>query len=212
MGFSWEVIIVDDGSSDDTLSLARGYATETSGGCVRVLSLGRNRGKGAAVRAGMLEARGALLLMADADAATRFAEVELLESVLCAGDADVVVGSRVHLRGAHKRGVVRELVSRVFWVVMRVLGGVRDVGDTQCGFKLYTRRAAQVAFEGQHLERWAFDVENLWRVQRAGLRVREVDVRWAEVPGSKLGVLKAAVSMTVELLRMKMAYACGRWT
>lgn len=214
-GFSWEVIVVDDGSRDGTAGVAREVGGRDG---VRVVRLERNCGKGYAVRAGMLVGRGRYLLMADADGATVFEEVEKLEGAVSGGGgADVAVGSRVHLRG--RRGVAggegrewfRELISWVFHWVVVIVGGVRGVGDTQCGFKLYSREAARVAFVGQRVRRWAFDVENLYRVQRAGLRVVEVGVRWTEVAGSKVSVVKATVNMVWDMVRMRYMYGTGRW-
>lgn len=222
--FSYEVIVVDDGSRDRTASIAFEYASRR----VRVHMMAQNAGKGAAVRAGMLSARGRRMLMADADAATAFDDVERLEAALGDG-ADVAVGSRAHLRdggvvedggeGKGKGGRVhtgrdglRSFVSWVFNLVVVYVGGVSGCRDTQCGFKLYSRRAARVAFEGQHLDRWAFDVENLYRVQAAGLKVVEVPVRWSEVPGSKLSVVKATINMMWDMLRMRYHYTVGSWT
>eukprot|EP00177_Eucheuma_denticulatum_P004548 GFKZ01008270.1.p1 GENE.GFKZ01008270.1~~GFKZ01008270.1.p1 ORF type:complete len:293 (+),score=17.82 GFKZ01008270.1:250-1128(+) len=209
--FSWEVIIVDDGSTDGTASVAMEFVRRYSSDRVRVLRMLGNVGKGGAVRRGVMVCRGRYVLMADADAATVFADVERLERVMSGGGVDVVVGSRRHLRGAHRRGVIRGFVSAVFgWVVVWV-GGVRGVGDTQCGFKLYSREAARVAFVGQRLRRWAFDVENLYRVQKAGMRVAEVEVRWTEVAGSKLSVVKATVNMLWDMGRMRWGYWRGVW-
>lgn len=212
--FTWEVVVVDDGSRDDTAGVALGAVRRHGAERVRLLRLLRNAGKGAAVRAGALAARGRFVLMADADAATVFEDVERLERA-AAGGADVAVGSRVHLRGRgaqHGRGCMRGFVSAVFNLVVLHVGGVAGLRDTQCGFKLYSRAAARVAFPGQRLRRWAFDVENLFRVQRAGMRVAEVPVQWTEVPGSKLSVVKATVNMVLDMARMRYRYATGAWT
>lgn len=211
--FSFEVIVVDDGSRDNTVEIAHGYTLRYSAERVRVLRLERNQGKGAAVRKGVLAARGARVLMADADGATVFTEVLRLEEA--ASRADVAIGSRTHLkgRGAEEgRSALRGFVSTVFNLCVIYIAGVVGLRDTQCGFKLYSREAAVVAFAGQHLDRWAFDVENMYRVQKAGMRVVEVPVQWTEVPGSKLSVVKATVNMVIDMLRMRFAYSFGQWT
>lgn len=238
--FTYEVIVVDDGSRDRTAEVALQYVAKYSTERVRLLRMVRNAGKGGAVRRGMLSARGRRLLMADADAATSFDDLEALERAF-EGDVDVAVGSRAHLRDAKKgraggsacaggscavagdfekkdgkagkgRDALRSFVSMVFNLVVVYIGGVVGCRDTQCGFKLYSRKAARVAFEGQHLDRWAFDVENLYRVQTAKMKVVEVPVRWSEVPGSKLSVIKATINMAWDMLRMRFRYETGSWT
>jgi dolichyl-phosphate beta-glucosyltransferase len=206
--------VVDDGSADRTVEVAHGYTVRHGAERVRVLRLGVNQGKGAAVRRGVLAARGTRVLMADADGATVFAELERMEAEV-GGGADVAIGSRTHLKGrgaAEGRSALRGFVSTVFNLCVLYVAGVVGLRDTQCGFKLYSREAAVVAFAGQRLDRWAFDVENLYRVQRAGMRVVEVPVRWTEVPGSKLSVVKATVNMVIDMVRMRVAYSLGRWT
>lgn len=211
-GFSFEVIVVDDGSRDKTAEVAYGYTVEHTAERVRVLRLSRNSGKGAAVRRGMLAARGARLLMCDADGATVFGEFDKLEAA--AASADVAIGSRHHLKGKGAeagRSALRGFVSTVFNLFVIYVAGVVGLYDTQCGFKLYSREAAVVAFSGQQLDRWAFDVENLYRVQKVGMRVVEVPVQWTEVPGSKLSVVKATINMIVDMLRMRFGYTLGKW-
>lgn len=212
--FTFEVIVVDDGSKDDTADVAQRYVQRHGARVMRVLKLSPNQGKGGAVREGVLCARGRFVLMADADAATLFADVEKLEAVMSRADVDVVIGSRVHLKGRgakEGRGWLRGFVSTVFNLVVVYVGGVTGLRDTQCGFKLYSRQAARVAFGGQMLRRWAFDVENLYRVQRAGMNIVEVPVQWTEVPGSKLSVVKATVNMMMDMLRMRYKYVTGAW-
>lgn len=212
-GFSWEVIVADDGSRDGTSEVAMRYVKSHGAARVRVLSLFRNAGKGAAVRRAALCARGRYVLMADADAATGFGEVEKLERAVAETRAEVAVGSRAHMRktNAGGRAFLRNLASIVFNLFVVYIGGVRGVKDTQCGFKLFSRRAARVAFDGQRLDRWAFDVENLFRCQRAALRIVEVPVAWTEVPGSKLSVLRATVNMAKDMVRMRVHYSVGHW-
>lgn len=204
---AYEVIVVDDGSKDGTIYVVEDYMRNHSEIPLRLLRMQRNGGKGAAVRTGMLAASGRKCLMVDADAATVFEEVDKLNASM----NDVAVGSRVHLRTT-KRDMLRSLVSYVFHLLVVLIGGVKGVEDTQCGFKLYSRRAARAAFIGQKLSRWAFDVENLYRVQMAGMKVEEVPVRWTEVPGSKLSVVKATLNMAWDMCRMRYHYVSGSWS
>lgn len=213
--FAFEIIIVDDGSKDNTVGVVMNYVQQYGTECVRLLRMRQNAGKGGAVRQGMLSARGRYVLMADADAATVFADVEKLERVISHEDVDVAIGSRIHLKGRGQkegRGLLRGFISTVFNLVVVHVGGVTGLQDTQCGFKLYSREAARIAFTGQMLRRWAFDVENLYRVQKAGLRVVEVPVQWTEVPGSKLSVVKATLNMLCDMVHMRIRYETGSWT
>jgi dolichyl-phosphate beta-glucosyltransferase len=200
-GELWEVIVVDDGSTDGTGAVVRELAENQPS--VRLLPFGRNRGKGAAVRAGMLAARGDLRLFADADGATPIAELKRLEAAL-GPDVDVVIGSRalpgpaVALRTRRHRMVA----GRVFnWLAARL--GVRAVADTQCGFKLFTAAAAEGLFGALETSGFGFEVELLLRAQKAGYHVVEVAVNWADQEGTKVGVLTAGPGMLVEIARAR---------
>ncbi len=207
---SWELIVVDDGSRDRTAALVREYA-ERRAVPLRVMQAGRNRGKGGSVRCGMMAGRGRLLLMADADGATRFADVARLEAALLP-PRGLAVGSRAHVvsEAVAKRTPFRNALMWGFhWVVRWV--GVAGVRDTQCGFKLFSREAAMLIFPVLHVERWAFDVEMLWIAQGLELPVAEVPVNWQEIDGSKLDPLTASLEMMSDMVRIKMAYLLGVW-
>jgi dolichyl-phosphate beta-glucosyltransferase len=206
-GERYEVVVVDDGSTDGTVAAVRAAAARHP--AVRVLPLGRNRGKGAAVRAGMLAAGGALRLFTDADGATPIGELKRLEPALAAG-ADIVIGSRVLVDPAVavRARPYRVVAGRVFnWLVARL--GLRGVADSQCGFKLFTAAAAERLFRALRTEGFAFDVELLLRAQAAGCRVVEVAVNWADQEGSKVGVLTSGPGMLVQILRARWRVARG---
>ncbi|KAH9251706.1 hypothetical protein BASA81_010376 [Batrachochytrium salamandrivorans] len=213
--FAWEIIVVDDGSPDGTFKLALEYTDRFSSDRVRVLKLERNGGKGGAVRKGMLRSRGKMVLMADADGATKFSEVEKLERALgkLKGGDGFAAGSRAHLVQANARASgLRGFVSRAFqtlFVTMLVPGGIRD---TQCGFKLFTKGAVQKIFPLQRMNGWAFDCELLFLARkRFDLPVLEVAVDWTDVDGSTLSVADASLEMARDICVMSFMFAVGLW-
>ncbi|KAJ8902298.1 hypothetical protein NDN08_006705 [Rhodosorus marinus] len=209
---SSEIVVVDDGSADTTADVVMSYVNKYPKSDIRLLRLQQNQGKGGAVRMGMLRARGELLLMVDADAATRFSDVELLMRDLRKKETlAVVVGSRRKSEIETGRSFARRFFSYGFNFYTKIIGGVYGLEDTQCGFKLYTREAARAAFPILRLRRWAFDVESLYLAQSAGARLSSVNVQWQEVPGSKLDVLKATKNMARDIIVMRFSYMTGRW-
>jgi dolichyl-phosphate beta-glucosyltransferase len=197
-----EVLVVDDGSRDDTSLIAE----QVGRGRVRVLKQLRNLGKGAAVRRGMLEARGAHVLFMDADMSTPIEELEKLLAIADQG-YDVVIGSRglpdSDIR--QRQPSLRELMGRGFNVIVRAVlfGGIRD---TQCGFKLFGRRAAQDIFSRLTLDGFAFDVEALMLAQRLGYTLREVPVVWYHAPNSKVSPLTDSTRMFADVLRLRLRH------
>jgi dolichyl-phosphate beta-glucosyltransferase len=203
-GTRGEVLVVDDGSRDGTAAVAaaRGLTDRR----VKLLRLAHNRGKGAAVRAGVLAARGQRVLFMDADLATPIEEVAALGAALDEG-YDVAVGSRAlpASRIETPQSPFRRLVGRAFNALVRALV-VDGIRDTQCGFKLFTRRAAQALFRESRVDRFAFDVEILL-LCRGRFRVREVPVAWRHVPGSTVSPLRDAAPMALDLLGLRLGVA-----
>lgn len=180
---SFEIIVVDDGSTDDTVALVTALAGELPG--LRVLGSPANRGKGHAVRLGMLAATGRVRLFADADGSTPIDELDALLQALAAG-ADIAIGSRYL---AASRVTRPQPLGRIIWsrlvnqVVQRVL--LPGVADTHCGFKAFTAAAAARTFAACTVDGWSFDLEVLARARAYGLRIREVPVRWENDARSK---------------------------
>lgn len=220
--FTFEIIIVDDGSKDATTETALIYTEKFGSEKVRVLTASRNRGKGGAVRLGMFSARGAKLLFADADGATTFRDIERLEMKLeekknfeGAGDelAEMIVcGSRSHLQEAAtaERSFFRNILMFGFHFLVWFFC-VRGIKDTQCGFKLLTRKAAYRTFCNLHVERWAFDVELLYIAQRLKIPIAEVAVNWQEMEGSKLVPFWSWLEMGRDLTLISLRHMTGAW-
>ena len=202
----YEVLVADDGSTDGTVEavVAIVYAHPT----VRLLRHERNQGKGAAVRRGMLAARGQFRLFTDADGATPIMELKRLEAALMAG-AQIAIGSR-GLPDPSVSVVARPhrvLAGRAFsWIVKRL--GVSGVVDSQCGFKAFTAPAAADLFARLRTAGFGFDVELLLLAQAAGYRVTEVPVNWTDQPGSKVRVLGNGPGMLREITaaRLRMGW------
>jgi glycosyltransferase involved in cell wall biosynthesis len=193
------VIVVDDGSQDATSALVEARAaTEPR---LLLVRLPLNRGKGAAVREGVLRARGERVLFMDADLATPIEEIDALEAALARG-AHIAVGSRAQpgARIQVRQHILRETLGKGFNVLVRALFG-GPVRDTQCGFKLFTAEAARTLFAGATIDRFAFDVEILL-LARGRYRVDEVPVRWRHVEESRVSPFVDAPAMARDLVRL----------
>ncbi len=199
--FVSEVVVVVDGGRDGTRALVR--AAMTGWPALRVLEHDTNRGKGYAVRWGMLEARGRYLLFSDADLSTPIAEVGRLIAVLEAG-GDIAIGSRA-IAGSDvqvRQAWWRQLMGRVFNHIVRLVA-VPGIRDTQCGFKCFRRDAARRMFALQRMTRFSFDVELLWIARRLGYRVVEVPVIWVNDPSSRVDPVTDSFRMLVDLARLR---------
>ncbi|KAL7847465.1 hypothetical protein AOLI_G00221830 [Acnodon oligacanthus] len=215
--FTYEVIIVDDGSKDGTTEVGLGYTRKYGADKVRVLTLKKNRGKGGAVRMGTLSSRGRLILMADADGATKFGDIEKVEAGLenlspKPENMAISCGSRAHLE---KESVAQRSLFRTFLMYgfhfLVWFFCVKGIKDTQCGFKLFTREAALRTFSSLHVERWAFDVELLYVAQCLKIPIAEVAVNWTEIEGSKLVPFWSWLQMGRDLVFIRLRYITGAW-
>jgi glycosyltransferase involved in cell wall biosynthesis len=196
-----EILVVNDGSSDDTAQVIREYGKVHPE--ILLLENPGNRGKGFSVRNGMLHARGNICLFTDADLSSPIEEAQKLLAAINAG-ADVAIGSRwlkAELQ-TERQPLYRQAFGRIFNMVLRIVLGMRFV-DTQCGFKAFRRDAVQRIFPLQKIERWGFDPEILYLARRAGLKVAEVPVVWAHSEGTRLSPVKDGIRMFGEVLRIR---------
>lgn len=183
---SWEVVVADDGSTDGTVRLVEERAAAEPR--IRLVRLGENRGKGAAVRAGMLAAKGRWRLFRDADRSTAMAEFDKFRPLLEKG-SQVVIASR-HVPGSslpEPQPLARRLFGRGFILLSRLMI-LYEIRDFTCGFKCFTAEAAEAVFPKQRIERWAFDAELLFLARKAGLAIEQVPVTWRDEPGSKVRI------------------------
>lgn len=165
----------------------------------------------------MLSARGQQLLFADADGATKFSDLDKLDTEMQAltsnwQDPAIVIGSRAHLEeeAIASRSIFRTILMHGFHFLVWLFA-VRGIKDTQCGFKLFTRSAAQQLFQLMHVERWSFDVEVLFLAQALRLPIREVGVHWTEIDGSKITPVWTWIQMGMDLFLIWFRYAIGAW-
>ena len=205
-----EILVVNDGSADGTVQVAERMRAEYSN--LRVLHNPGNRGKGYAVRHGMLECRGEWALFTDADLSAPIEELDTLWQAIERDGAQVAVGSRAldrKLIGVHQSWF-RENAGRIFNLVMRVVTGL-PFHDTQCGFKLFEARAAREIFRRQLLDGFGFDVEVLFIGRRLGYREVEVPVRWNDVAGTKVSAWRGVAAFLDPLL-VRWNQIRGRYT
>lgn len=213
-----EVIVVDDGSSDET---AKRVSEKTSkyhdaGHKLRVLTNKPNRGKGYSVKRGLTEASGEIVLFSDADFSSPITEAPKLIDPIAERRADVTLGSRAlnpELIGVHQPRM-REFGGAVFNLCMRTITGLR-FKDTQCGFKAFRREGALPVFALQRVERFGFDPEVLYIAKKQGNRLLEVPVVWNHCEGgelqNKLNYLRDSINMFADLIRIRLNDLAGRY-
>lgn len=204
-----EVIVVNDGSRDDTAEIVRQYSAKNA--IVRLIENPGNRGKGYSVRNGVMHAGGELILFADADLSSPIQEASKLFAALRNG-ADVAIGSRwldPELM-TERQPIFRQIAGRVFNLLNRVILGLA-FKDTQCGMKAFTGTTAHQIFSRQHIERWGFDPEILFIARKLGYRTVEIGVEWAHDDRSKINPVVDGIKMFLEMLRIKWYSLSGQY-
>jgi glycosyltransferase involved in cell wall biosynthesis len=208
-GWDAEVIVVNDGSTDDTSRLVLDFALTAPE--VRLIENPGNRGKGYSVRNGLLQARGEIVMFTDADLSAPIAEAERLFAAIRSG-ADIAIGSRWLESGrqTHRQPLYRQFFGRCFNLITRTVMGLR-FADTQCGFKAFTRSAAQTVFQLQTIERWGFDPEILFIATKRHLRIDEVSVSWGHDARSRMSYLRDGMHMLREMAIIRWNALLGRY-
>jgi dolichyl-phosphate beta-glucosyltransferase len=216
----WEILIVDDGSTDDTASTALRFAATSplvAKDQIRVIILARNRGKGGAVAHGMRHIRGRYAVFADADGASKFSDLSTLMTRVRGVEKEgygIAVGSRAHMvttDAVVKRSFIRNFLMHGFHMVLKTVG-VREIADTQCGFKLFSRDAVRAVFGDLRTEGWIFDIEVLLLAGYKRIPVVEVPVSWHEVEGTKMDLVSDSIRMAWDLVVVRAGYAVGVYT
>ncbi|HEY4593263.1 MAG TPA: dolichyl-phosphate beta-glucosyltransferase [Thermoanaerobaculia bacterium] len=201
-GEPYELLVVDDGSRDETIRVAESFVPQG----VRVVRHERNRGKGAAVRTGLLASRGRKVLISDADFSTPIEEVEKLERFLQDG-TPLVIGSRglADSQIRQRQPIYREMMGRTFNRLIRLFG-VRGIRDTQCGFKLARGEEGRRIASELKIEGFAWDVEMIWLARRRGYGIAEVGVVWVNSPDSRVDPIRSSFSMLRDVITMRLRH------
>lgn len=196
-----EIIVVDDGSKDKTTAVAREILGDWP--LQKVVSLPENQGKGAAVKEGLLQASGEFILFSDADLSTPIEELEKMLPLARLG-YQVVIASRALPESEIKKrqSWLREHMGKTFNFLVRLLL-IKDIKDTQCGFKLFEQKAARKIFSELQTKGFAFDVEALALARRFGYKIAQIPVAWVNSPESRVGLVRSSVGMFIELLKIK---------
>lgn len=204
-----EVLVVDDGSSDNTPDVVQRWMTTHPN--LHLIRNDGNRGKGFSVRNGLLQAQGQIVMFTDADLSSPIEEAERLFAALDAG-ADVAIGSRwlEKERQTMHQPLYRRFFGRCFnWVTRKLMG--LPYKDTQCGFKAFKREPAQVIFRLQTIERWGFDPEILFIARKLGYSIVEVPVTWGHDERSRISYLKDGMKMLEDMARIRKNSVRGRY-
>lgn len=208
-GWAAEVVVVNDGSRDRTASVVREFAANAPQ--IRLLENPGNRGKGYSVRNGLLHSLGDVVMFTDADLSAPIEEAERLFDAIAQG-ADIAIGSRWldRKRQTIRQPLYRQFFGRCFNGVTRMVMGL-SFADTQCGFKAFTRSAAQTVFQLQTIERWGFDPEILFIALKRGFKIVEVPVSWAHDERTRISYLKDGVRMLQDIAQVRWNALLGRY-
>ena len=201
--FAYEIIVVDDGSTDNTRQVAIGYKPEIAN--LKIISYPKNKGKGYALRQGVLASKGESVLVSDADLSTPIEELSHMLPLISGNEYDVVIGSRALKPETiiKKQPWWRQGMGKIFNRVVRLLV-LEGIKDTQCGFKLFSGEAARNLFKEARINRFAYDVEILALAKKKHYGVSEVPVRWINSPDSKVNPIFDSLQMFFDLVKIRM--------
>ena len=191
--YSWELIVVDDGSKDKTAEIVKSFKK------IKLISYKPNGGKGYAVKKGVLESKGDYVLFSDADLSAPIEELDKLMEFI--DEYDIVIGSRGVRESEANMVASRKLIGRAFNFTIKILTGLY-FKDTQCGFKLFKRKAAQELFKKQTIMGWVFDVEILFLAKKKGYRIKEVGVKWEHKEHDKVSPASDGFKIIKEVLNI----------
>ncbi len=204
-GYRYEVIIVDDGSDDDTLDIVKRYKAINSNGNIKILENISNRGKGYAVRNGIMQATGDYILFMDADNSTRIFELERMLPGFKDG-YDIIIGSR-RLKNIPGDIVIsqpsyRHILGEIYIYLSRLFFKI-SVRDYNCGFKLFTSNVAKKIFSKQRMDDWSFDLETLFLAEKYNFKIKELPVNWKHCEGSKVRPVLDGIKSFISLFKIK---------
>lgn len=212
-GYSYELIIVDDGSEDDTLDVIKRYKALNSNGNIRILENSPNRGKGFVVRKGIIEATGDYILFMDADNSTRIFELERMLPCFEEG-YDVIIGSR-RLKNVPSDIVIsqpssRHILGEIYIYISRLFFKI-SVRDYNCGFKMFKNNVAKKIFSKQMMDDWSFDLETLFLVEKYCFKIKEVPVNWKHYEDSKVRPVLDGIKSFISILKIKANDVSGKY-
>ena len=195
-----EFIFINDGSKDKTADKLESIKQSHPDWNTTIINMPTNKGKGYGVRLGMLHAKGEFCMYMDCDAAASLSSTKILWDT----SYDVLIGSRSHLmtESKIKRSNFRKFLMKSFRLFLYIFG-VKTIKDTQCGFKIFKRKAAQLIFKNARIDRFLFDVELIIIAEHFGMKIKEVAIPWNEVPGSKMSLIKDSIKMAIDLVLLR---------
>ena len=201
-GMDYEIVVVDDGSNDRTSEVVRGVTPDIPH--LRVIRYEVNRGKGYALKTGVLASKGDVVLLSDADLSTPIEELSKLLPLINDNSCEVAIGSRALILSdiVKKQPWWRQNMGKIFNKIVKFIV-LDDFQDTQCGFKIFSGDIGRVLFRELVVERFAYDVEILARAKKKGYRIREVPIRWINSPESKVDPLKDSFQMVFDLFKIR---------